>query len=63
MVPCFLLGCLLAWTLVQATCFIFLSLSWVLSFDEVWQGFIINWKHMVVRKTKWDPFVMGEVFL
>jgi hypothetical protein len=40
------LGCLLAWTLVLAVClFIFLSLSWVLSFYGVLQGFIIQkWK-------------------
>jgi len=35
-----LLGGLFAWTLVLAPCFFFLSLSWVLSFYEVWQGFI-----------------------
>ncbi len=36
-----LLGCLLAWTLVLVPYFLFLSLSWVLSFYEVWvQGFI-----------------------
>jgi hypothetical protein len=36
------LGCLLAWTLVLASCFLFLSLSWGLSFYKVWQGFIIS---------------------
>jgi hypothetical protein len=43
LLPCGLplLGCLLAWTLVLAPCFFFLSLSWVLSFYKIWQGFII----------------------
>jgi hypothetical protein len=37
-----LLGCLLAWTssVLLAPCFLFLSLSWVLSFSKVYQGFI-----------------------
>ncbi len=37
-----LLGCLLAWTssVLLAPCFLFLSLSWVLSFYKVYQGFI-----------------------
>jgi hypothetical protein len=35
-----LLGCLLAWTLVLALSFFFSPLLWVLSFDEIWQGFI-----------------------
>jgi hypothetical protein len=35
-----LLGGLPAWTLVLAPLFLFLSLSWVLSFYGVWQGFI-----------------------
>jgi len=39
-----LLGCLFAWTLVLAPLFLFLSLSWVLSFYKVWHGFIINYK-------------------
>ncbi len=41
--PCgpLLLGCLLAaWTSVLAPCFLFLPLSWVLSFYKVWRGFI-----------------------
>jgi len=35
-----LLGSLPAWTLVLDPLFLFLSLSWVLSFYGVWQGFI-----------------------
>jgi len=41
-----LLGCLLAWTLVLAPGSFSLSLSWVLSLDEVWQGFIIFTKYI-----------------
>jgi len=37
-----LLGCLLAWNFGPCPLFLFLSLSWVLSFHKVWQGFIIN---------------------
>jgi hypothetical protein len=49
---------------LPAPCFFFLSLSWMLSFDEVWQGFIINWKHMVVSMvmTTWILQLWGECF-
>jgi hypothetical protein len=36
-----LLGGLLAQILILAPLFPFLSLSWVLSFYKVWQGFIV----------------------
>jgi len=46
-----LLGCLLAWTLVLAVClFVFLPLSWVFSFCEVWQGFMAG-IHLCVHQT------------
>jgi hypothetical protein len=49
---------------LPAPWFFILSLSWMLSFDEVWQGFIINWKHMVVSmvKTKWILELWGKCF-
>jgi hypothetical protein len=34
------LGCFLAWTLVQDPCFFFSPFHWVLSFYNVWHGFI-----------------------
>jgi hypothetical protein len=40
-----LFGSLLAWTLMQALLFLFLSLSWVLSVYKVWHGFIIWTNH------------------
>jgi hypothetical protein len=42
--PCgpLLLGCLLASTSVLPPCFLFFSLSWMLSFYKVWRGFINN---------------------
>jgi hypothetical protein len=40
-----LLGSLLAWTLVLALLFLFLSLSWAHSVYKVWHGFIIWTNH------------------
>jgi hypothetical protein len=41
-----LLSCLLAWTLDFGPCplFLFLSLSWVLFLNKVWQGFITSFQ-------------------
>jgi hypothetical protein len=46
-------GLLLAWTLVLAPLFLFISLSWVPSY-EVWQGFII--RPFTKEKTVLDQF-------